>query len=108
MGPTHSIWLHDTRGRSRKFELRPLRDVFDADPGVFAFLRIENDKETVLYIGETANLRMTLYERPEENEFWDCVERNLATHIAVHKFFFDDKDRKKYAAIFREQYKPPC
>ena len=104
-----TLTLEDDRGNSNEFALHPIGTNYKEEPGVYAFIREENDAWTIVYIGETDDLKDRLTTRLKQHHRYQCaVVQEKASHLLTRIVGESDQARLNLETRLREHYDPVC
>lgn len=93
-------------GKKYKYWIYPRHQTFNTgQPGNYIHAReVSPGRFAPIYIGETDDLNKRL----SNHEQQDCVDRNGATHLHVHKASADEWDRRAEEKDLILQWQPVC
>lgn len=99
--------LYGESGKAYEFLVYALDTNFKAAGGVYVFAALGGNKWTIIYVGQTDNLKRRLNEQLEQHHRIDCIRREKATHILV-RLVSGDQARLDVETDLRRKYDPAC
>ena len=95
-------------GKTLKFWLHPIGTNFKAVPGVYAFAKDGDDVLTILYVGETSNLKNRLYTNLENHDALPCVRQRGGDMLLTRVVQGERQVRLDLETHLRHTFDPPC
>ena len=92
-GTKYGYWIHS------------INTTFSESPANYIFAKVtEPNTWEPIYIGQTGNIA----ERLEDQYKKECIQRNGATHIHIHKSSSSEEKRKTEETDLINNYHPVC
>ena len=99
------VWTGKS-GKRYEYFIYEIGTEFSAVPGNYIYSKLNsNGKWVAVYVGETENLKNRDLESHHQK---DCIKRNGATHIHVHKSSTVKSVRLDEETDLRANYNPTC
>ncbi len=95
-------------GQTYSSYLRKIGTTYKDLPGVYIFVKLEIEKWSPIYVGETDSLKDRLTTNRENHHRYYCVTNHGATHICTMVVEGGEQARLDIETDIRQSYQPPC